>query len=79
MHSGVYRLNKEVPLHSIAQEHVLYLDQESTLFWETEVKRYELVGMSQDSADDRGLSQTGQQLFVETVEMQHNDGQSFSR
>lgn len=36
------------------------------MLWETEVVRHELVGMSQDSADDCGLSQTGQQLFVET-------------
>lgn len=65
MHSELYRLYKEEPLHSNALEHVAYLNQEATLFWETEVIRCELVGMSQDSADDRGLGQTGQQLFVE--------------
>lgn len=55
MHSDLHRLCKEMPLHSSASEHVFYLDQETTLFWETEVIRNELVGMSQDSADDCGL------------------------
>lgn len=70
MRSELYRL------WPIALEHVLYLNQVSTLFWETQVVRYELVGVSQDSADDCGLGQAGEQLLVKT---KYNDGESFSR
>lgn len=66
MHFELYRQYKEVPLDSSVLEHKLYLNQVTTLFWETEVIRHELVGMPQHSADDCGLGQTGQQLFVET-------------
>lgn len=61
--------------HFAALEHVFYLQQESALFREAEVIRYKLVGMAKDGADDGGLGQTGQQLFVE---MNHDDSVSSS-
>lgn len=47
------------------------------MLWKTEVIRHELVGMSQDSAYDCGLGQTGQELFFrEIVEMKHENSAS---
>lgn len=64
MQSELQWSTSDVPPRTIALQRLLYLNQETTLLWQTEIVRYQLVGMSQDSTDDCGLCQTGQQLVV---------------